>query len=210
MSGMFISVEGIDGSGKSSIAQALCEHLTQRGYDALLSKEPGGTATGVPIRHMLQQGVEDPYTEFLLFAADRATHMKQTVIPYVQDGYLVISDRALDSSRAYQGYGRGVALEFIDTVHGWIMGDYYPDVVLYLDLPPEKVSQRVVQRGQEETAFEAEKQAFFDRVHAGFQQALSDRSRVITIDATQPIDDVIEHAIEHILSVVSPKDDIKR
>lgn len=188
--GCFITVEGLDGSGKSTVAHTLCGQLEEYGYPVILTREPGGTSIGQYIRHTLHTGVGHAQAEFLLFAADRALHIEQLVIPYVDAGYIVISDRGADSSRAYQGYGRGLDLAMIDRVNTWVMQGVTPDAVVFLDMPPEQVQQRIVQRGQETTAFDREQLPFFQRVSNGFHDMYQQRDAVVRVDAMQSERDV--------------------
>jgi len=200
--GLFITVEGLDGSGKSTLAHALHECVTHMEYPAHITREPGGTSVGSSIRSILHSGVEDPQAEFLLFAADRALHMQQVVLPYRDAGYIVISDRSADSSCAYQGYGRGVSTQMIDSVNTWAMQSCTPDVVVYLYMKPEHVYDRIVQRNEQKTAFEREHAAFFERVSAGFDDIFAQRNNVVYVDASKRVADVVEQAIDGILPYI--------
>src|SRR3972149_5899470 len=123
---MLITLEGIDGSGKSTLAKKMADTL----HNVVLTKEPGGSALGKKLREILQmQPVPiTPIAEFLLFAADRAQHFDEVVIPALEQNKIVISDRMADSSLVYQGYGRGINMENIKLVNKWVMQDITPDI----------------------------------------------------------------------------------
>jgi len=134
---MFLTIEGIDGCGKSTQAQKLMQKLLKEGKSVVLTKEPGGTALGAYIRNLLLNKDMEPVTEFLLFAADRKEHIEKIIKPYLWQGIIVISDRFLDSSVAYQGYGRGVKNDFITCVHNFITEGLKPDITFIIDIAPE-------------------------------------------------------------------------
>ncbi len=185
--GLLVALEGIDGSGKTTLAHLLYQKLTDTGFPAVLTKEPGGTEIGKHIRTILQHfsGTLYPNTEYLLFAADRAQHMQEYIIPALKQNTIVISDRMADSSYAYQGYGRGVDIGMITATNRWVMQGVEPDLVLYLALDPEHAQARRQARGGELHAFDREQREFFERVTEGFQQSFQNRLPVITLDATQ-------------------------
>ncbi len=200
--GFFISVEGLDGSGKSTLAHNLYQRLVAQGYPVMITREPGGTEMGYFIRNLLHADVGNAQAEFLLFAADRALHMQQFVIPYVNAGYIVISDRSADSSCAYQGYGRGLNVDTINEVNAWVMQGHYPDVVVYLDMPPEQVQTRIRQRGNEATSFEKEQLPFFQRVHRGFDAIFAQREAVVRIQAMQSEEVVAQQAVTGVVPYI--------
>lgn len=203
---MLITLEGIDGSGKTAAAGALYAHLAKN-YHVILTKEPGGTDLGKHLRSLLQQRncPVSSHAELLLFAADRAQHFHERVLPALQSGTIVISDRMADSSRAYQGFGRGLDDAWIDRLSRWAMQDRMPDVTVYLKLPYEIARQRLQKRNEEVTAFEQERAAFFERVIAGFDELFTNRPLGIIVDATQP-EDVVHHTIiSHIEQVLQQR-----
>ena len=202
--GLFIPVEGLDGSGKSTLVQALHEQLESMGYPVVMTREPGATQVGHGIRSLLHSGVDNAQAEFLLFAADRALHMQQVILPYVQAGYIVISDRSADSSCAYQGYGRGLSVDMINRINRWVLHDKVPDITMYLHITPERIQERITQRGEEASSFEQEQKAFFERVYAGFEDIFSERDNLIRLDATERPRDVVQHAVAQVLPYVEP------
>jgi dTMP kinase len=202
--GFLLTLEGIDGSGKSSVAKALYQALTERGFPVVLTKEPGGTPLGAFLRGILQERkfAVCPQAEFLLFAADRAQHMCQVVEPALSEGKIVISDRMADSSRAYQGFGRGLNEQFIKQVNNWAMRSLQPDLTLYLRLDYKTAAERLSKRNEKITAFEKEKAAFFERVIHGFDTIFKERSNVITLDSTQPLEAVIAEALDAVVKAI--------
>jgi dTMP kinase len=182
--GFLCVFEGIDGAGKTTVMQAVGQQLQRLGYDILSTKQPGGTPLGASIRDVLQAraGTIDPKAEFFLFAADRAEHINKVVVPALQSGYVVLADRMGDSSVAYQGYGRGVDSAMIKTVNAWAMSGIKPNLTVYIKVPYDIARERVHGRGEAKTAFEREKQAFFQRVAEGFERIFSDRDDVLVCD----------------------------
>ncbi len=186
--GTLITFEGIDGSGKSTAARALYDHLKDD-LPVLLTREPGATELGSVLRTLLQSRTFDldPKAEFLLFAADRAQHMQEIVMPALLQNKIVISDRMADSSYAYQGYGRGVDPAMIHSVNSWALQHREPDLTVYLTIDYEEARKRLNARPEHATVFEKEREAFFKRVADGFEAAFAQRSAgsaVIRIDAS--------------------------
>lgn len=182
--GTLITFEGIDGSGKSSAARALYDALVPE-YPVIFTREPGATELGRVLRTLLQNRTfeVDPKAEYLLFAADRAQHMKEIVLPALQENKIVISDRMADSSYAYQGYGRGVDPEMIHTINRWAMKEREPDLTLYLMIDYKEARKRLSERKEKQTVFEQEQELFFKRVTEGFEAAFNKRKdKVIRID----------------------------
>ena len=184
--GLFITLEGVDGVGKTTQALLLKAHLEQKGHEVLHTFEPGGTPLGGSIRELLldpQNKELSSMTEILLYAADRAQHVHETVRPALEAGKTVICERFVDSSLAYQGYGLGLELDAIRTVNHWATGGLVPDVTIYLDADPaESLARthrdRIAQRTLE----------YYARVRAGFlamAQAEPQRFRVISAEGTQ-------------------------
>jgi dTMP kinase len=201
MAGVLISLEGIDGSGKSSAARFLYERVREL-RPAMLTKEPGGTELGKHLRTLLQTRTYPvtPEAEFLLFASDRAQHWRECIAPALAEGNVVISDRSADSSLAYQGYGRGIDKEMIKQVNRWAMDGYAADLTIYLKIDYETAVNRFNKR-DETTVFEQEKAAFFERVAAGFDAIFAERDNVITIDATRPEEEVHAMILQQALAL---------
>lgn len=194
---MLIVIEGIDGSGKSSLAKGLAHTLKEQGADVLLTREPGDTQLGKGLRPILQQQPVpiSPITEFLLFAADRAQHFHEVVVPALRANKLVISDRMGDSSLVYQGYGRGIDKEKIKMVNEWAMQGIKPDLILYLRVPVAVAQQRLYER-KKLTTFEKEQTDFVLKLLYGFETLYKDRDDVIIVDGTQTPQEVIQNALK--------------
>lgn len=175
--GLLITFEGIDGSGKTSAAQALYAYLKYK-RPTILTREPGGTEYGKTLRTLLQGRTFalDPKAEFLLFASDRAQHMQELVLPALEEGKVVISDRMGDSSYAYQGYGRAVNPAMIHAVNSWAMLGREPDLTIYVMISFAESKKRLGTRNERATVFEQEQEAFFERVAQGFEAAFALRS----------------------------------
>ena len=199
--GILISIEGIDGSGKTVLAKNIYNFFLQQNASIILTREPGASELGKYIRTLLQQQSfdVDAKAEYLLFAADRAQHFKHLIIPALAEKKMVISDRLGDSSLVYQGYGRGLDLDIITTVNRWVMEGIEPDIVLYLKTDPLIARERIQKRNEKLTSFEKEDLSFTLKLVQGFQTIYEKRTNVITLeghkDATQLLIDAT-HAIE--------------
>ncbi|MCL5875006.1 MAG: dTMP kinase [Candidatus Dependentiae bacterium] len=192
--GFLIAIEGIDGSGKSTLAYNLAQALKQDAVPVLLTKQPGGSNLGKALRTILQEQVVVPEAEFLLFAADRAQHIQEVVLPALKQGYVVISDRMADSSYAYQGAGRGLPLDIISTVNNWVMQGIKPDLTLYIKVTSDIARERIFLRKEKLTTFEHEQKLFFDRVIQGFDALYKDRADVVILDGTLDERELLEKA----------------
>jgi dTMP kinase len=192
--GTFITLEGPDGSGKTTQAQLLVEWLRDQGHDVLLTREPGGTGIGNQIRNVLHDSdnaAMDPRTEFLLYSASRAQHVSELILPSLAAGKLVISDRYADSSLAYQGYGRGLDLEMLQAITAFATQGLKPDITLYFDIAPGEGLQRRLVSGEEWNRMDAEALAFHRRVRNGYLElAAAEPDRWKVLDANRPIEDV--------------------
>lgn len=200
--GFLVSLEGIDGAGKTTLAKALCNELMERGYQVVLTKEPGSTAIGKSIRALVQDPLtaKAPETEFLLFAADRAQHIQEVVRPALEAGKIVIADRMADSSLAYQGYGRGLDKTMIQSINAWVMHDIKPDLILYVKIDPITAQERIALRQEKKAYFEQETQQFFERVIAGFETIFRQKSSVRVLDAQQAPELLVQKSLDHILT----------
>lgn len=196
--GLLIALEGIDGTGKTSLAHNLEKALSED-YPVLVTKEPGGTPLGKGLRNtLLQKDVPVcKKAEFLLFATDRAQHFHQVVLPHLEDGFIVLSDRMNDSSLVYQGYGRNLDIEILKTINAWAMNDRQPDIVLYLRLTAEKAYERMKNRNIPLNSFEKEME-FMHRLTEGFDSLVAPRDNVITLDAQLSKEALTQAALEAI------------
>ncbi len=191
---LFISFEGPDGSGKTTQARLLVEWLRQQGYPVVLTREPGGTDIGEQIRLVLHdpRNTEmDARTEILLYSASRAQLVAQCILPALEAGHIVVSDRYADSTLAYQGYGRGLDLEVLRAITAFATRGVLPDLTLYLDVIPEEGLRRRKAEGGEWNRLDAEAADFHRRVRAGYLElASSDPRRWVIIDAARPVEEV--------------------
>ncbi len=190
--GRLITLEGIEGAGKSTQLKVLGEYLQERGFKVCLTREPGGTAMAEKIRELLldtktPQMAAD--TELLLMFAARADHLANTIVPALTKGIWVLSDRFTDASFAYQGAGRGVEETRIEALEQWVQGDLRPDLVLLLDLSAELGLQRANSRGASDR-FENEALDFFKRTRRCYQrraEQFPERYRIIDASASAPM-----------------------
>ena len=204
---MFLTVEGIEGAGKSTFIGLLEDELVKRSVDFLRTREPGGCTLGRQIRPLLldvSQNVSDR-AELFLFLADRAQHVADTIRPALERGQWVICDRYADSTIAYQGYGRGMDPEELQRLNDYATGGLWPDITFLLDLPVEEGLGRALARnGREgltksEGRFEAEALAFHQRIREGFHlRALRWPERFRVLDATQAPDAIVAQAMAHL------------
>ncbi|HEY4423175.1 MAG TPA: dTMP kinase [Pyrinomonadaceae bacterium] len=198
MPGTFITFEGIDGSGKSTQLRLLGNFLKANGCDALLTREPGGTQLGLRLRAALLDAAEevDPLTELLVFAADRAQHVRRLVRPALDAGRLVISDRYADATVAYQGAGRGFSTELISQIVQLATEGLKPDLTLLFDLTINESTNRTARRSTGKTAtgitrdrLDIEHADFHARVRDAYLQiALAEPERVKLIDTSGPVE----------------------
>jgi dTMP kinase len=186
--GLFISFEGIDGVGKSTQADLMESYLSSRGLEVVRTLEPGGTELGVEIRHLLlhRKGEVSVRSEALLYAADRAHHVASKIRPALAKGQIVISDRYLDSSVAYQGAGRQLDLAEVRNLSLWAVDNLLPDLTVLLDLDAEAASIRRGQTGAEPDRLEREKISFFEAARETYKQlAAAEPHRFHLVDAGQ-------------------------
>lgn len=197
--GYFISFEGGDGSGKSTQIRLLKEYLEGKGFNVILTREPGGTEIGEKIRNIILDPANkemDSMTEAMLYAASRAQHVAQVIKPAVDGGDIVICDRFVDSSIAYQGYGRGLG-DSISIINCYAVNGYMPNYTFLLKLKPQAGSKRI--EGREKDRIELEAADFHQKVYDGYE-ALENMypDRIIGIDATGTIEEIREEIIKHI------------
>ena len=189
--GRFITLEGPEGAGKSTHLKALAEKLKARGIPVLTTREPGGTLLGELVRKILQFNEAGeapvPTAELLLFLASRAQLVHNVILPALERGEWVLSDRFCDSTFAYQGYGRGMNLDELRAINAFATQTLMPDMTLLLDIPRDESRQRVAARQEQADRFEQERDAFHVRLAEGFRQlAEQEPQRIRRIDSTQP------------------------
>lgn len=200
--GKFITLEGIEGVGKSTNLGFLEERLRAAGLEVVVTREPGGTALAEKIRALLIDHRNPPAsqdTELLLMFAARAEHLAGKIRPALEAGQWVLCDRFTDATYAYQGAGRGIAVEHIQALEAWLQQGLKPDLTILLDADPTLGMQRAGRRGGLDR-FEREEQAFFARVRAGYLEiARREPERVRSIDASRPLDEV-QSALDELLA----------
>jgi dTMP kinase len=202
--GKFITIEGIEGVGKSSNIAHLTQAIEQRGHTVLTTREPGGTPMAERIRELVAEHGDEAMpdiAELLLVFASRALHVNNVILPALAAGTWVICDRFTDSSRAYQGGGRGLPQENINLLADWVHGDLRPDLTILLDAPVETGMNRAGLRGSPDR-FEVEKSAFFARARETYLQlASAEPDRFVVVDATQDFA-AVQQAIEEIAATL--------
>jgi dTMP kinase len=191
---VFLTLEGPEGSGKTSQACLLVQYLRGEGYEVLLTREPGGTPIGDQIRAVLHDPDNTamvPRAEFLLYSASRAQLVQEVIRPALAGGTLVVCDRYYDSSLAYQGYGRGLDLATLQQVTRFAIGDLVPDLTVCLDIAPEEGLQRRLLGGEEWNRLDREALEFHRRVRAGYLElAASEPGRWVVVDASRSVEEV--------------------
>lgn len=198
--GILISIEGIDGSGKSTLAANLNKLLAQDGLPVMLTREPGATPLGAQLRTIVQEKKVAlcSKAEYLLFAADRAQHMHEVIMPALEQKKIIISDRMADSSLVYQGYGRGLDLAMIETINRWAMNDIKPDLTVYVRVSAATAMNRIIKRNAALSSFEKEHRTFIEKLINGFDTIFKTRNNSIIIDGEQTPNQVLDHAREYI------------
>lgn len=207
---MFITLEGIEGSGKTTQLDPMVAFLTQKGHDCIVTREPGGTRIGQQIRAILldpHNKALDPLSELLLYAADRAQHIKTKIIPDLSAGKTVICDRFFDATTVYQGYGRDLDISIINMLHQIVLDGLKPDLTILFDLPVETGLSRAWKqindgsRSDLETRFEEEALAFHQKIRDGYLELAKrepDRFRIIDAGGSK---ETVKEAVTNTLSL---------
>lgn len=201
MRGRFITIEGIDGAGKSSQMASLRTLLEARGVVVVATREPGGTPLGEKLRELVLHEVMHLETETLLMFAARREHIAQVIDPALAAGSWILCDRFTDATFAYQGGGRGLDPDRIATLAQWVHGSLKPDLTLVLDLDPEIAAHRLAKAGNAPDKFEREQVDFFRRVRAAYaERARAEPQRVFMINADRPQAEIAKSVEEIIVS----------
>ncbi len=197
-----IVIDGVDGAGKGVQSRRLKQSFLDKGFDTILTREPGGSPAAEDIRKLLVEGDPekwDSLTELLLMYAARRSHLRDTIWPALEAGLWVISDRFADSSRAFQGIAGNLGLDLVEQMHNIVAGDFQPELVLILDIPEDIALQRALARGDGEDRFEKKSSEYHAKVRQAFRQiALNNPSQYRLIDANNTIDQVSRHILEAI------------
>lgn len=207
MNGKFITFEGGEGAGKTTILQKLYKALEEEGKDVILTREPGGIEIAEKIRNIILEPnhtAMDSRTEALLYAAARRQHLIEKVLPALKEGKIVLCDRFIDSSLAYQGYARGLGMEAVYEINAFAIENCMPDATLYFEIIPEKGLERIRNNEcREVNRLDLETQTFHEKVHEAYQ-LLKERysNRYRTINADQSIESVFKDAYQEILPII--------
>lgn len=198
---MFITLEGGEGSGKSTALRHIVKKLEEEGYEVVLTREPGGTPISEQIRNVILDKTNtnmDPWTEALLYAASRRQHLQEKVIPALKEGKIVISDRYLDSSLAYQGGARGLGIDKVEAMNQYATEGLLPDLTLLFDLSPAVGLARIdANSSREVNRLDKEKITFHEKVRASFHQlAEAHPDRIVILDASLSPEELCKKAYE--------------
>ncbi len=203
--GLFITFEGGDGSGKTTASKYVCEQLKAAGYEVVYTREPGGSNIAEQIRSVIldvKNTLMDSRTEALLYAASRRQHLAEVILPALESGKIVICDRFVDSSLAYQGYARGIGIDEVMQINRFAIENCMPDLTIFFDIEPEVGLQRIHTRDYLDR-LENESMAFHHRVHEGYRlvcERYPERIRVI--DSSRTIPEVQQQTMQLVMKLV--------
>lgn len=188
MKGIFITFEGIEGSGKSTQLSMLNKWLTNHDYDVVATREPGGTKIGEKIRELLRSGSKDdvfsPRTELMLFEASRAQHMEEIVLPALNNGKIVLCDRFFDSTTVYQGVARAIDTDIVHILNDFSSFEKKPDLTIILDIDVDESMNRLIKREISKDRIEQEDRKFFENVRNGYLSLAQNNERFFVINGT--------------------------
>ena len=206
--GKFITVEGIEGVGKSTNIAAVVECIRASGHEVLTTREPGGTPFAEDIRDILMNRGDEPVpaiAELLLMFAARSFNVTNVIVPALEAGTWVVCDRFTDSTRAYQGGGRGIPMETIDRIADWVHGDTWPDLTILLDAPVDVGMARAGSRSEPDR-FEQEQHEFFERVRDCYLAlAKAEKERFVVVDTSRPIERVSAEVVAVVKRLMANK-----
>ena len=208
MKGLFITFEGPDGSGKTTVTGRICDLLAEKGFDVVHTREPGGIAIAEEIRNIIldpKNTTMDPKTEALLYAASRRQHLVEKVLPAMAQGKIVICERFIDSSLAYQGFGRQLGFEEVLGINLFATDNVYPDLTIYLDIDEAVGLSRLKDRDFKDR-LDQESIEFHHRVSEGYRAVLERfKERIHVIDASRSLDEVVDACLNEVLELVSQR-----
>lgn len=209
--GIFITIEGPEGAGKTTIINLLTQRLKTEGYQVLQTREPGGIDIAEQIRKVIldkQNTAMDPRTEALLYAAARRQHLVEKVLPALEKNYIILCDRFVDSSLAYQGYARGLGIDEVLSINSFAIDGKMPKLTLYFDIDPEVGLERINQhKGREVNRLDLEELEFHHKVREGYYKIIErDPKRIYKIDASKPIEQVLNEAENKVREVIEQQE----
>ncbi|SHT12549.1 Thymidylate kinase [Mycobacteroides abscessus subsp. abscessus] len=205
--GLFITIEGPEGAGKTTIIGMLETALRERGLKVIVTREPGGIPIAEQIREVIlnkENTAMDARTEALLYAAARRQHLVEKVLPHLQEGSIVLCDRFIDSSLAYQGYARGLGIDEVYSINHFAIEGKMPDATFYFDIDPEMGLNRIGQhKGREVNRLDLEEIHFHKKVREGYHLLLNRfKDRILLIDASQSVEQVFQQSLNNLLKVL--------
>ncbi|MFC2948805.1 dTMP kinase [Virgibacillus sediminis] len=208
MDGYFITFEGGEGAGKSTILQAIYEKLRKEGYEVLATREPGGIEIAEQIRKVIldpENRQMEERTEALLYAAARRQHLVEKVLPALKEGKVVLCDRFIDSSLAYQGHARGLGMDEVFSINQFAIGECMPDLTLFFDISPEKGLDRIRRnKDRERNRLDLEEARFHEQVYEAYHILLKKfPERISAVNADQSLEAVEAQAFTHIISYLN-------
>lgn len=198
--GLFITFEGGEGSGKSTVIQQVKQQLLNKQLDVFVTREPGGSRIGEDIRQILlnhENTNMDPLTESYLFAASRRQHLIECIVPKLDADVVVLCDRYVDSSIVYQGYARGIGVEQVAAINKVVIEDYLPQLTFFIDVSPEIALSRI-QTGRHQNRLDVESSQFHQKVYEGYMLLAAQTSRIKRIEGDQPIEQVVADIMKYI------------
>lgn len=209
--GLFITFEGPDGSGKTTVSTAVAKRLQDEGYQVRYTREPGGSRISEKIRDLIldpENTDMDPRTEALLYAASRRQHLIDIVLPLIEEGVTVISDRFVDSSIAYQGYGRQIGAQEVYDINAFAIDNHMPVTTIFLNIPAEVGLQRIHSNRAVLDRLDAESADFHERVYDGYQKVIRDNAdRMKVVDASRDVDEVIDEVYRIVKGLLNDRAD---
>lgn len=209
--GKFITFEGPEGAGKTTVIAEIYKRMQKEGLEGILTREPGGIRISEKIRAIILDNDHqemDGRTEALLYASARRQHLVERIIPAIHEGKIVLCDRFIDSSLAYQGYARGLGMDDVMSINAFAIGDTMPDLTIFFDISPEEGLQRIAQSGvREQNRLDNEALQFHQKVYEGYKILLEKYpNRIISTDATLPLSEVTENVWKIISSQLISQD----
>ena len=208
MTGLFISFEGPEGAGKTTVLQEIVDRLKAEGHDVVMTREPGGIPIAEKIREVIldsNHGAMDGKTEALLYAAARRQHLVEKIIPALEQNKIVLCDRFIDSSLAYQGVARDLGIDEVLNINLFAIEKYMPDCTIFFDVPPEVGLARIWKdKEREQNRLDLETLEFHEQVYKGYREVIRlDRDRIQVVDAQQTPAQVVENVWEIVSSEVN-------